>query len=173
MTYPVQMQELTMPATYYPAVVDRSTSDFGVSFPDFLGLTANGRTISEACARAELALAFHIDAMTKDKDAIPEPSSIDDIEPVDGANDVAFVMVRAEVAPKITRVLVSMDENLLRSIDAFAPNRSAFLAEAARARLDGITAAAIIGQGELATKGFADIDRHIEARFGLSVNADA
>lgn len=160
-----------MPAIYYPAVVDRSTSGFGVSFPDFAGVTANGRTISEACARAELALAFHIDAMTKDKDSIPEPSNLDNIEPVEGADDVAFVMVRAEVAPKVARVLVSIDENLLRGIDAVAANRSAFLAEAARARLEGITAAAVIGQGQLATMGVDDIERHIEARYGLRANA--
>lgn len=160
-----------MPAAYYPAVIDRSASSFGVTFPDFPGVTANGVSIAEACVRAELALAFHIDAMTKDKDTIPEPSGIDDIEPVEGADDVAFVMVRAEVAPKTARVLVSIDENLLRGIDAVASNRSAFLAEAARARLDGIVAAAILGQGELATKGFADVDRHIEARYGLQAKS--
>jgi predicted RNase H-like HicB family nuclease len=160
-----------MPAIYYPAIVDRSTSGYGVSFPDFAGVTANGRTISDACSRAEMALAFHIDTMTKDKDTIPEPSSIDDIEAVEGADDVAFVMVRAEVAPKVARVLVSIDENLLRGIDAVAPNRSAFLADAARARLEGITAAAIVGQGELATKGFADLERHLEARYGLRADA--
>lgn len=160
-----------MPATYYPAVIDRSASSFGVTFPDFPGVTANGGTIAEACVRAELALAFHIDAMAKDKDTIPEPSSIDNIESVEGAEDVAFVMVRAEVAPKVARVLVSIDENLLRGIDAVAPNRSAFIAEAARNHLDGVVARAILNQGELATLGFADLERRLEARYGLEAKA--
>jgi len=69
-----------MPAIYYPAVIDRSASGFGVSFPDFPGCVANGDSASEAAVRAELALAFHIDAMAKDGDAIPEPSDLANIE---------------------------------------------------------------------------------------------
>lgn len=129
-----------MPATYYPAVIDRSASGFGVTFPDFPGCVANGATINEACVHAEQALALHVEAMVKDKDAIPAASEIDAIEEVEGADDVARVMVRAEVPAKVERVLVSLDANLLRAIDAVAPNRSAFFADAARARLDGISA---------------------------------
>ncbi len=36
---------------------------------------------------------------------------------------------------KVERVLISLDTGLLRAIDAVAPNRSAWIAEAARARL--------------------------------------
>jgi predicted RNase H-like HicB family nuclease len=148
-----------MPATYFPAVIDRSASGFGVTFPDFPGLIANGATISEACLQAEQALALHVEGMVKDKDAIPAPSDIDAIEAVEGADDVARVMIRADVPTKVERVLVSMDANLLRAIDAAAPNRSAFLCEAARAHLGGIVAAAITGQGELATMNRADLER--------------
>ncbi len=132
-----------MPATYYPAIIDRSASGFGVTFPDFPGCVANGTTVGEACLQAEQALALHVEAMVKDKDAIPAPSDLDAIEDVEGADDVARVMVRVEVPAKVERVLVSIDANLLRAIDAAAPNRSAFLAEAARAALrrqDGISA---------------------------------
>jgi len=45
-------------------------------------------------------------------------------------------MVPLALAPRVVRVNVTMDETLLRAIDAVAPNRSAFLAEGARRLLD-------------------------------------
>jgi predicted RNase H-like HicB family nuclease len=155
--------EGTMPATYYPAIIDRSASGFGASFPDFPGVIANGATIGETCLQAEKALGMHLDAMVKDKDAIPAPSDLDAIEDIDGADDVARVMVRADVPAKVERVLVSIEANLLRAIDAVAQNRSAFLSDAARVHLNGIVAAAIDGQGELATMNRADL----EMQYGL------
>ena len=124
-----------MPATYYPAVIDRSASGFGVTFPDFPGCVANGASPNEAALNAEAALALHVQSMAKDGDALPVPSSLDDIEEVEGADDVARILVRVEAPAKVTRVLVSIDEGLLRAIDAVASNRSAWIADAARARL--------------------------------------
>lgn len=158
-----------MPATYYPAVIDRSASGFGVTFPDFPGCIANGSTVNEACVQAEQALALHVDAMVKDKDPIPAPSGLDAIEAVEGADDVANVLIRADVPPKVERVLVSIDANLLRAIDAAAPNRSAFMADAARAHLSGMVAAGVLGQGELATMNRADLERD----YGLKRRARA
>lgn len=126
-----------MPATYYPAVIDRSASGFGVSFPDFPGCIAAGDTPSEAAINAEAALALHIDGMVKDGDDVPDPSDVAAIEEVEGADDVARILVRVERPAKVERVLVSIERNLLRAIDAVAPNRSAFLADAARAALQG------------------------------------
>lgn len=148
-----------MPATYFPAVIDRSATGFGVSYPDFPGCIANGSTVNEAAVQAELALAFHIDRMAKDGDAIPDPSDLGDIEPVDGADDVARILVRVDRPTKVARVLVSLDENLVRQIDAIASNRSAFLADAARSRLLGEIAGGITGQGELATMNRRDLER--------------
>lgn len=152
-----------MPATYYPAIVDRASDGFGVSFPDFPGCVAHGASISEACLQGEKALALHVDAMLQDKDPIPAPSALDDIERVEGADDVAYVMIRADVPTKTERVLVSIDANLLRAIDAATSNRSAFLSEAARAHLGGIVASGVLGQGELATMNRADL----ESEYGL------
>jgi predicted RNase H-like HicB family nuclease len=148
-----------MPATYYPAVIDRSATGFGVTFPDFPGLVANGSDMGEACVQAEKALAMHVEAMVKDKDTIPAPSRPDEIEPVEDADDVARIMFRVDVPTKVERVLVSIDANLLRAIDAIASNRSAFLADAARAHLGGIVAAGIMRQGELATMNRSDLER--------------
>ena len=127
-----------MPATYYPAIVDRNLSGtgFGISFPDFPGCIANGPNVNEAAVNGELALAFHVDAMLKDGDALPEPSDVAEVFRDFGDEDVAGLMVRVDAPAKVARVLVSIEERLLRAIDAVAPNRSAFLAEAARAALE-------------------------------------
>jgi predicted RNase H-like HicB family nuclease len=53
-------------------------SDFGVSFPDFPGLVTAGRTLEEAKAMAEEALAFHIAGMEEDGEDIPEPLGFED-----------------------------------------------------------------------------------------------
>jgi predicted RNase H-like HicB family nuclease len=131
-----------MPPVYYPAVIDRSASGFGVSFPDFPGCIAAGATVQEAAVNAEAALAMHLDGMRADKDAIPQPSSLDAIEDVEGADDLARVMVRAELPGQFTRIQVTIENGVLAAIDAVATNRSAFLTDAARAALNAAHAAA-------------------------------
>ena len=125
-----------MPAAYYPAIIDRSANGYGVTFPDFPGCIAAGPTVNEAALNAEGALALHVEAMVKDKDPLPEPSDVGSIAEIPGAEDVAHLLVRADLPVKVERVLISIDANLLRAIDAVASNRSAFIADAARAALD-------------------------------------
>lgn len=122
-----------MSSIYYPAVIDRSASGYGVSFPDFPGCIAAGTTLQEAALAAEAALALHIDGMRADGDKLPAPSAIDAIEPM--ADDVATILVRTEAEPVFRRVQVTIEAGLLAAIDAASPNRSAFLSEAARAML--------------------------------------
>lgn len=129
-----------MPATYYPAVIDRSASGFGVSFPDFPGLIAGGATVQEAALNAELGLALHLKGLFDDKDPAPAPSDIDAIEPVEGADDVARILVRAEVPGKFSRIQITLEDSLLAAIDAQSSNRSGFLAQAAWAALRGAPA---------------------------------
>jgi|GEM_PF-276139 len=129
-----------MPATYYPAVIDRSASGFGVTFPDFPGCIANGDTANEAALNAEAALALHVEAMVKDKDELPAPSTLDSIEEIEGADDVARLLIRVDTPAKVERVLISLDTGLLRAIDAVASNRSAWIADAARMSLQSARA---------------------------------
>lgn len=125
-----------MPVTYYPAIIDRSASGFGISFPDFPGCIAAGDTVNEAALSGEGALALHVEAMVKDRDTLPDASTLDDIEAgLHEADDVACVLIRVDAPPKVERVLVSLDSGLLRAIDAVAVNRSAWIADAARAAL--------------------------------------
>ena len=54
-------------------------SDFGVSFPDFPGVVTAGKSLDDARAMAEEALAFHIEGMLADGEVVPEPSSLEDV----------------------------------------------------------------------------------------------
>jgi predicted RNase H-like HicB family nuclease len=55
-------------------------SDFGVSFPDFPGCVADGRTLEEARRMAAGALSLHIKGVIEDGDAVPAPSNLDALE---------------------------------------------------------------------------------------------
>lgn len=147
-----------MPSTYYPAIIDRSRSGYGVTFPDFPGCIAAGATVAEAAQNAEAALALHVEGMVKDKDALPAPS---DLDGSDLGGDIC-VYIGTDVPLKTERVLISLDAGLLRAIDGVASNRSAWMADAAREKLAGV-AAGILAQGELATKNYSDL----EDRYGL------
>jgi predicted RNase H-like HicB family nuclease len=57
--------------TYIGLIHKQADSDFGVSFPDFPGVVTAGRSLEEALAMAEEALAFHIDGLMADGEAIP------------------------------------------------------------------------------------------------------
>ena len=48
-------------------------SDFGASFPDFPGVVTAGTSLDDARAMAEEARSLHIDGLTEDGEAIPEP----------------------------------------------------------------------------------------------------
>ena len=52
----------------------------GVSFPDFPGVVTAGTNLDDARAMAEEALSLHIEGLAEDGEAIPEPSSLDDIK---------------------------------------------------------------------------------------------
>ncbi|MDE5461640.1 hypothetical protein GWG67_13325 [Bradyrhizobium sp. CSS354] len=54
-------------------------SHFGVSFPDFPGVVTAGTTLDDARSMADEALALHIEGMTEDGKAIPEPSALEEV----------------------------------------------------------------------------------------------
>ncbi|RWB36837.1 MAG: hypothetical protein E5W15_00700 [Mesorhizobium sp.] len=54
-------------------------SDYGVSFPDLPGVVTAGASFDEARELAEQALAFHIEGLIDDGEAVPEPSSLEQI----------------------------------------------------------------------------------------------
>jgi len=112
-------------------------SDFGVSFPDFPGVVTAGKDLDDARAMAEEALAFHIEGLVEDGEAIPEPSSLEDVM-ADAANrdGVAILIAVKTQLAKAVRVNITLPEDVLAEIDAFAAahgySRSGFIAKATR-----------------------------------------
>ena len=111
-------------------------SDFGVSFPDLPGLATAGTTLDEARDMAEEALAFHLEGMAEDDEAIPEPSSLEEImsDPENRSGVAILVSVKND-PPKIVRVNVTLPGDVLEQIDRYAEahgyTRSGLLAQAA------------------------------------------
>jgi predicted RNase H-like HicB family nuclease len=127
---------------HYIALIHKDqTSDYGVSFPDFPGLATAGRTLDEARAMAEEALAFHIEGLVEDGEAIPEASSLDAAMADPAARDGVVTLISTKPAAKrAVRVNVTLPEDVLAEIDRYAENRgltrSGFLARAAKRAME-------------------------------------
>ena len=119
-----------------------AASDFGVSFPDFPGIATAGTTLDDARAMAEEALAFHIEGLVADGEAIPEPSRLEDImaDPENRDGVAILVAVKTEARSKAVRVNVTLPEDVLQQIDRYAEahgyTRSGFLTQAAKRAME-------------------------------------
>jgi predicted RNase H-like HicB family nuclease len=122
---------------YIGLIHKEADSDFGVSFPDFPGVVTAGTSLDDARAMAEEALAFHIEGLAADGEAIPKPSSLTDVmaDPANRDGVVMLVPVKTE-PPKAVRINVTLPEDVLEHIDRFADahgfTRSGFIAQAAK-----------------------------------------
>jgi predicted RNase H-like HicB family nuclease len=127
---------------HYVALIHKDAdTDYGVSFPDFPGAITAGRTLDEARDLAAAALAFHIEGMVEDGEAVPEPSSLDAIMAnPENRDGVAILVSVAPQTVKAVRVNITIQEDILREIDAFAEahgqTRSGFLASAAKKAIE-------------------------------------
>lgn len=126
--------------TYYPAILEKEDdSDFGVSFPDLPGCVSAGRTAEEALRLAEEVLQFHVDGMVEDGESLPTPTPVERVVVEKDVHTVAVTLIPVRLPGKSVRVNITVDENLLISIDRAARSlgysRSGFLAEAARDKL--------------------------------------
>jgi predicted RNase H-like HicB family nuclease len=132
---------------YIGLIHKEADSDFGVSFPDFPGVVTAGANLDDARAMAEEALAFHIEGLVADGEAVPEPSSLEDVMAVPENRDGVAILVAVKTeARKAVRVNVTLPEDVLEQIDRYAEahgfTRSGFLTKAAkRAMEDGLQAA--------------------------------
>lgn len=125
-----------MAVAYYPAIIERGKSSFGVFFPDLPGCVSTGRTLQEAARNAEEALSGHLLVSTEHGDAIAKPSDLDMVERDPDVDEAARILVRVDLPGKFVRLNITLDEALVAAIDRIAPNRSGFLAEAARTALE-------------------------------------
>ncbi len=77
----------------YLAIIHKDDdSQYGVSFPDFIGCITAGETLDKAKELAQEALTFHIDGMIQDGEELPTPSKIEDV-PDTGAFGHFFVSI--------------------------------------------------------------------------------
>lgn len=127
----------------YIGLIHKDTdSDFGVSFPDFPGAITAGRTLDDARTMAEEALALHVEGLTEDGEALPEPSTLEEVmsDPENRTGVAILVSVKTEQR-KAVRVNVTLPEDVLEQIDRYAEahgfTRSGLLAQAARKLIAG------------------------------------
>src|SRR3954453_21327981 len=86
-------------------------SDFGVSFPDLPGLVTAGTDLDEARAMAEEALALHLEGMAEDGDAVPEPSSLEEVmADAENRDGVAVLVPAPQQAVRSVRVNITVPE---------------------------------------------------------------
>jgi predicted RNase H-like HicB family nuclease len=123
----------------YIALIHKDAdSDYGVSFPDLPGVITAGSTVDEARDMAAEALALHLEGLAEDGEALPEPSSLEDIMANRENKDAVAVLIQtpATAAVKTVRVNVTLPSDVLEQIDQRAQaegfTRSGFLAQAAR-----------------------------------------
>lgn len=122
----------------YIALIHRDAdSDYGVSFPDLPGVISAGSTLDEARDMATEALALHIEGLIEDGEAIPEPSSLEDVMAnAENKDGVAVLIAAPATAVKSVRVNVTLPSDVLDQIDQYAERegftRSGFLAQAAK-----------------------------------------
>lgn len=128
-----------MTVRYYPAVVERSTSGFGVFFPDVPGCVSAGDTIEDAARNAEEALQAHLELSAEHGEAPPDPSDLDAVQVDADIEEAARILVRAEVPGRAVRVNITIPEDLLAAVDRYAKaqgfSRSGLLAQAVREKL--------------------------------------
>ena len=127
--------------SYIGLIHKEPESDYGVSFPDFPGIATAGTSLDDARQMAEEALAFHVEGMVEDGEAIPEPSSLEQVmaDPTN-TDAVAVLSPLKSQARKFVRLNITLPEDVLREIDAYAEahglTRSGFLAQAAKRQMN-------------------------------------
>lgn len=109
-----------MTTAYYPAIIERGASGYGVFFPGLSGCTSAGDTIQDAARAAEEALQGWIDVSAEHGDAIPPPGDLDAIPADSDVAEAARVLVRADLPDKAARVTITLPESLLAEADLYA-----------------------------------------------------
>jgi predicted RNase H-like HicB family nuclease len=114
-------------------------SDYGVSFPDFPGCITAGSTLEEARRMAAEALALHIEGMRHDGEAIPEPSTLDDLRSDPAMKGAVAFLTEVKPPEKTVRINITARESQIAEIDR-------------RARGVGLTRSSYIVQKSLGKK---------------------
>ena len=116
---------------------DKAGADYGVFFPDLPGCVFGGSTYEKALLTAQEGLLFHIEGLIEAGEAVPLPTSLDEVMKDKEYQSCVPALLRILMPMgKPKRLNISLDTGLAAEIDTFAKahgyNRSEFLAEAAR-----------------------------------------
>jgi predicted RNase H-like HicB family nuclease len=128
---------------HYIALIHKdSDSDFGVSFPDFPGCVTAGATLDEAREMAEEALAFHIEGLEQDGEALPEASTLETVmADAENRGGVAILVPAPSRPARSIRINITLPADVLGDVDRYAEahglTRSGFLARAAKREIAG------------------------------------
>lgn len=126
----------------YIALIHKDAdSDYGVSFPDLPGCVTAGTDLDDAQVMAAEALALHLEGLAEDGEAVPEPSSMEEVmTEAENRKAVAILVEAPAESVKSVRVNITLPEPELKSIDAFAEGhgltRSGFLLQAAKREME-------------------------------------
>jgi predicted RNase H-like HicB family nuclease len=123
----------------YPVLIHKeSSSDFGVTVPDLPGCYSAGTTMEEALESAQEAVLTHVEGLLMDQEPIPTPSTVESLLPEWNEKGAVWALVPVDLSvlsKKAKRINITVPENLLRKIDAFAmkdgDSRSGLLVTAA------------------------------------------
>jgi predicted RNase H-like HicB family nuclease len=126
-------------------------SDYGVSFPDFPGCITAGSTLEEARRMTAEALSFHIAGMRENGEAVPEPSTLDDLRNDPAMKGAVAFLVEVTEPEKTIRFNITARASQLAEIDR-------------RARASKLTRSAYIVQSALGRKNTGVVDLTAAAR---------
>jgi len=99
----------------YPVVLEGGPRGiFGAWFPDFPGCVAGGKSLEEAIAKAETALARAVDALAEN---LPEPTPIERIALPKGCKPLAYFIVGVDPPDPSERVNIYLPKSLLARVD--------------------------------------------------------
>ncbi len=131
----------------YIALVDGKAGAYGVVMPDLPGCTTAGSTTDEALRNAVEAVRLWVEDAINDGEVLPSPRSVEALRAdpeiavaLTGGAALAIVPLLLD-AGRPVRANLSLDAGLLDAIDEAAKahglTRSAFLASAAREKIEG------------------------------------
>ena len=127
---------------YYHAIVHKEAdSAFGVHFPDVPGCFSAADTMEDIIPNAVEALSLWFE--DTDVPALPSPFEIVQKQAASDLAEGAFLIMVPRISNdnRVVRANISMERGMLDAVDAAAARRkvtrSAFLADAARAVIEG------------------------------------
>lgn len=108
----------------YPAVFEPFEHGYGVYFPDLPGTGTSGGDYEDAMRMGKECLSFHLYGLLKDKDPLPEPSKVADIQKkvkkdrlVTLIEPDVFAVKTAQESEKAVHVDITIPKKLLKTAD--------------------------------------------------------